>query len=233
MQVASLEGGHDLGLLRRFHAAVDQSDGQARQGLAKRLPGGFGGLRLQLFGFLDQGADPVGLSALGAAGAHALNHLGAAAVGDQHGIDRRTPWRQLIQHRGVQIGVGAHCQGARNRRGGHDQLVRRHATRCALVAQGQALLHAKAVLLVDDGQPEIAKLYVILKQRVGADNHGGLAGGDQLQLVGALLALELARYPGHRQPQGTEPALEVVEVLLGQNLGWRHQRYLPTRLDGL
>ena len=48
MQVASLEGGHDLGLLRRFHAAVDQSDGQARQSLAKRLPGGFGGLRLQL-----------------------------------------------------------------------------------------------------------------------------------------------------------------------------------------
>ena len=95
------------------------------------------------------------------------------------------------------------------------------------------MLHAKAVLLVDDGQPEVAKLHVILKQRVGADNHGGLAGGDQLQLVGARLALELARHPGHRQPQGTEPALEVVEVLLGQNLGWRHERYLPTRFDGL
>ena len=41
----------------------------------------------------------------------------------------------------------------------------------ALLAQGQALLHAEAVLFVDDRQCKALEFHFILEQRVGADHH--------------------------------------------------------------
>ena len=66
--------------------------------------------------------------------------------------------------------------------------MRRKAAGGAFVTQGQALLHAKAMLLVDDRQAQVVELHFILKQRVGTDHHGGFAGGNHLQLVGACFA---------------------------------------------
>ena len=39
------------------------------------------------------------------------------------------------------------------------------------VAQGQALLHAEAVLFVDDNQGQAFELHRVLEQGVGADNY--------------------------------------------------------------
>ena len=111
--LAVLECLHDLGFFGGLQAPVNQADGQLGQLLAQALPGDFGGLGLELFGLFDQRAHPVRLAALGAAGTDPLDDLLAAAVGDQHGIDRCASGGQLVQDRGVQIRIGAHGQGAR------------------------------------------------------------------------------------------------------------------------
>ncbi|MNE15481.1 hypothetical protein D3C80_1083910 [compost metagenome] len=129
-----LELGHDGGLFGRFHTPVDQADTQLTQGAAQLLEGGFGGLAGQLFGLLDQRTHPIRLAAFGAGGADPLDHFEAAAVGDQYSIDGCTPGRQLVEDRGVEIGVGTHRQGPRDRRCGHDQLMRAELAAHAFLA---------------------------------------------------------------------------------------------------
>ena len=53
----------------------------------------------------------------------------------------------------------------------------------ALRLQRQALVHAEAVLLVDDGEGEVAEHDVRLEQRVRADEDVDLAGGETLEQV--------------------------------------------------
>ncbi|MNF45260.1 hypothetical protein D3C84_263880 [compost metagenome] len=126
LQLALLELLHYRGLFRRLHAPVDQPDMQAAKRGGQIGEGGLGGLAGQLLGFLDQGAHPIGLAPFVAGRAHPLDHLRAAAVGDHQGVHRGAPRRQLIEDRGVEVGIGAHRQGPRDRCGGHDQLVRAH-----------------------------------------------------------------------------------------------------------
>ena len=59
-----------------------------------------------------------------------------------------------------------HHQRARDRRRRHDQHV---GAPCALARQREALVHAEAMLLVDDGKAEILERDVLLEQRVRAD----------------------------------------------------------------
>ncbi len=84
-------------------------------------------------------------------------------------LHRRAAGRQLIDDRNVEIGVRRHRQRARNRRRGHDQLMRKATGEPALLAQQQALMHAEAMLLVDDHQAEALELDAFLEQRVRAD----------------------------------------------------------------
>ena len=66
-----------------------------------------------------------------------------------------------------------HQQRARDRRRRHDQHV--GAAAAALGLQREALMHAEAVLLVDDGEGEIVEDHVGLEQRVRADEDVDLA----------------------------------------------------------
>src|SRR5262249_45418197 len=59
-----------------------------------------------------------------------------------------------------------HVEGARDRRGGERQDVHAAAQR----ADALLVLHAEAVLLVDDEQAQLAELDVLLQQAVGADD---------------------------------------------------------------
>ena len=62
----------------------------------------------------------------------------------------------------------------------------------ALVGQGQALLDAEAVLLVDHGEGEILEHHILLKQRVGADDQRQAAIGKAGENGRAVLALVAA-----------------------------------------
>ncbi|MNZ79083.1 hypothetical protein D3C78_976770 [compost metagenome] len=88
------------------------------------------------------------------------------------------------------------------------------------------------MLLVDDHQRQVAELHLVLEQRVGADHHGR-AGGDAFQCADAGLALELAGQPGDLDAQRLQPLAEGEEVLLGEDLGGRHQRHLVAGLQRL
>ncbi len=57
------------------------------------------------------------------------------------------------------------------------------------------------------------------------------ARGHRLELLAPRLALAAAGQPGDLQAQRLEPLHQLAEVLLGEDLGRRHQRALPARAD--
>ena len=193
LQLTRLEGRHDLLLLRRLHASVQQADAQLRQRRTQRLVGGLRGLcvdahRFAGLGLVDERAHPVHLAALRAGMADALDDFLAPGFRQRDRGHWRAPRRHFVDHRNVQVGVGRHRQRARDRRGGHHQLVRHAKPVQPLVAQRQALVHAEAVLFVHDHQRQFAEGHALLHQRVGADHDLPFAAGDLRQSGGAARA---------------------------------------------
>ena len=118
----------------------------------------------------DPRADDVGLPAGGDLLAQplpgAVEPAGLLRRRDDGAGDAAAAAGQLAQRGDLQVAVDGHRHGARDRRGRHDQHVRRPV---ALGAQGVALLDAEAVLLVDDDQAEVGEVDALLQQGVGAD----------------------------------------------------------------
>ena len=234
LQLIGAEAGHHLLFLGRFHAAVQQTDLQVWKRLLQVGIGVERGLQLQAFGFLDQRADPVGLPALAAGLVDALQHFVAARFGHQLGDDRRAAGRQLVDDRHIQIGVIAHGKRARDRRRAHHQLMRSGDLRgLGLLSERQSLLHAEAVLFIDDDQPQSGELHLLLENGMGADDQTGTAALHQLQCRLALPAGLAAGQPGQRDAQRLQPVMEFAVMLLGQDLGRRHHRHLPAVFDRL
>ena len=92
-----------------------------------------------------------------------------------------------------------HQQRARDRRRRHDEHAGA-ALAAALGLQGEALVHAEAVLLVDDGEGQVLELHVGLEQRVRADEDVDLAGRKPLEQIGARAALLPAGQQARRRP---------------------------------
>ena len=114
------------------------------------------------------------------------------------------------------IGVAAHQQGVGV---------------AALFGERQALLDAKAVLLVDDDEGEVAKRDIGLQQRVGPDDDRGQARGEAGQgRVARPALLPAGQQPDLEPGRPGEPAQGRL-VLAGQDLGRRHQRRLRAALD--
>ena len=125
MQLALLERAHDRLFLGRFHAPVHQADIQLRQRQLQLFPGGFRRLGLQQIRLFNQRTNPVGLATLVSTGVpYPVDNIAAAGIRDGYRRNRRTARRQFIDDRGVEIGISGHRQGPRNRRRGHNQLVR-------------------------------------------------------------------------------------------------------------
>ena len=82
------------------------------------------------------------------------------------GTDRLSARRFLGQARDIDVAIGCHHQGARDRRRGHHQEI----DASALVGESHALLDAETVLLVHDGEAQVAEFHVFLNQGMGADN---------------------------------------------------------------
>ena len=123
---------------------------------------------------LDERADDEGSVPRGDLGAHAAEGLlGAELAARPAGLDGDAPGRQLVQHRHVEVAEEHHRRGPRDGRRGHHEHVgirARLAFDGALLAQRGALLHAEAVLLVDDDDPEGAEAHVVGEQGVRADD---------------------------------------------------------------
>jgi hypothetical protein len=92
-------------------------------------------------------------------------------------------------------------------------------------------VHAEAVLLVDNGQREIAECHVVLEQRVGADDEIDVACGEAGEDFGPLLAALASGEDRDPDAGSFGKLLDGGEVLPCQDFRWCHQRRLPAGFD--
>ena len=143
------------------------------------------------------------------------------------GVDRLAAGRLLAQLRDVHVAeIGQH-QRARDRRRGQHQ----HVDGLALAREREPLVHAEAMLLVDDGEREVAECDVVLEQRMGADQQIDLAEREALEDVAALAAALAAGEDRDADAGGFGERRDGVEMLAREDFGRRHQRRLPAGLD--
>ena len=226
LRLARGKARHGAVLVGALHAAVHQIDAVAEV-LLEVGEALLGGGEIARFGFLDQRADPVDALAFVERAADRLDHLVEPAERDGAGVDRLAAGRLLAQFGNVHVAeIGQH-QRARDRRRGHHQ----HVDRLALARQRQPLVHAEAVLLVDDGEREIAERDLLLEQRVGADQEIDLAEREPVERLAALAAALAAGEDGDPDAGLLGQRRDGGEMLAGEDFGRRHQRRLPPGLD--
>ncbi len=92
-------------------------------------------------------------------------------------------------------------------------------------------MHAETVLLVDHGEPEIAKADAFLEQRMGPDRDVDRAGGEPIEDSAAFRALVAAGEEREPQPGGAGEGAERLIMLAGEDLGRRHKRGLAPGFD--
>ena len=148
--------------------------------------------------------------------AHAVNDVGTASIRNSDRSHWRAAWRQFINDRGVEIGIRSHRQRAGDRRGGHDQLMRMEALLLAFLPQCQTLMHAKAMLFVDNHQRQAVKLHLFLEDGVCSDNHLHLTAGDGFLLCQPRFTFLLTGEPAHFDTERCKPVTEVIGVLFGE-----------------
>jgi hypothetical protein len=120
---------------------------------------------LVVFGAFDDGVDEVGLAALGDLFAHELPDFGGALFGGAAGDDGRAAGRHLVDDADVEVAVEGERERARDGRRGHGRGRRGSTTlpsASGLLHQLEALLHAEAVLLVDDDEAEVGEVGLVL-----------------------------------------------------------------------
>ncbi len=149
---------------------MDQSHPQRRQRFRKKLRCLLGSLALQHIRFLDQRANPVGLLPPLTGQPHPCQHFITSCRRNSHRLNRLTTRRQLINHRTIQIGIGRHHHGARNRGSCHDQLMRHRSVIRPLVPQRKPLMHTKTMLFVDNNQSRRGKIDRLPEQGMCTDN---------------------------------------------------------------
>ena len=88
------------------------------------------------------------------------------------------------------------------------------------------------MLLVDDDEAELMKAHVALHERVRADDEMDAAGFDLGQLLLSPRRSRRARQQGDAEARRLKQARDVEEMLLGQDLGRRHERDLQPVLHG-
>ncbi len=105
------------------------------------------------------------------------------------------------------------------------------STASPFLREREALVHAEAMLLVDDREREVAELDLVLEQRMGADQEVDVAEGELLEDVAALAAALAAGEDGDADAGGGGERRDGVEMLARQDFGRRHQRGLPAAFD--
>ena len=92
-------------------------------------------------------------------------------------------------------------------------------------------MHAETVLLVDHGERKIVEYDLLLEQRMRADQHMNVAGGEPFEHVGALAPAFAAGEDCDVDADRRCERRNRVVVLPRQQLGRRHQRGLAAAFD--
>ena len=228
-QELCLTGGkalHRSVLVGAFHPPVHQIDA-CPEGFAQLGKTRLGGSEIDLFRLVDQRADPIDALAFVERAADRRLDLGDPRQRNGAGVDGLAAGRLLAQFGHVHVAEISEHQRARNRRRGKHQ----HVHRVALLRQRQPLVHAEAVLFVDDGQGEIVERHLVLKQRMGAEQQVDVAEREPVEDFRARAAALAPGEDGDVEACGLGQRRDGGEMLAGEQLGRRHERRLPAGLD--
>ena len=206
--------------------AVHEADLCAEH-LPQLLEALLGGGEVEGLRLADERADPIDEIACGDRAPDGADHLVETIDGDDLRGDRLAARRLLAQHGDVHIAETGERQGSRDRRRRHDEDIHRFALR----AEGEALVHAEAVLLVHHGEAEIVKGDALLEERMRPDRDLHGPGGKPRQhrlAFGAAVAAGQKRDAQSRLPR---QRLDAFVMLPRQDLRRSHDRRLPPGLD--
>ncbi len=190
------------------------------------------GARLDLVRLLDERHDDVGLAARADLGLDLAERGRALRLREDARRDRRPARRLLVERRDVEVPVERQREGARDRRRGHDEEVRARRRRVRLRRDRRPLRDAEAVLLVDHDEAEAPELDGVLEERVRPDEHVDAAAGERVEDLRAGLALHAAGQELGAETRLAEDPEDRRKVLLGEDLGRRHERRLKAALGG-
>ncbi len=200
---------------RRILLPMRQSDHSAEPGTQLGEPG-LGGGDVQQLVLVHHRTHPVDPSAGLQLAGQGVQHVRHRRQRVQRGADGLPPRRLFGQAADIHLAPVGQQQGTGNRRRGHHQHIRAFA----LGAQGQALIDAEAVLLVDHRQRQIVIGHRVLEQRMGAHHDRDRPIRQPAQQFCPFASLHR---PGqHRHRHRTDPRQHAM-VLLHQHLGRRHQ----------
>ena len=175
LRFARAEAGHRFFFFGRRHAAVDDADAEISQlavGEALEHVGDAGGG--DIFRFVDERGDDVRLPAGLEFAADKMPPLSLLGRADDVGADFLPAGRHVAKRGDVEVAEEGHADRARDRRGGHHQVMRR----LLALAERGPLADAEFVLLVDDDEAELGEADVFLHDGVRADDEVDFAGGD-------------------------------------------------------
>ena len=127
-----------------------------------------------------------------------------------------------------EIAVERERQGARD--GGRRQVQR--VGRLALFQKLRPLIDAEALLLVDDRQGEVVRHDVVGEQRVSADEHVHLPGGEAFRNSGSLARGRGAREQGDAHPGAFQTLAQALHVLAGEHFRGREEHGLSLGIGG-
>ena len=196
----------------------------------KKLPQHLGALcrggDVEVFVLINQRAHPINAGALADGAANAVDYFVNALKRNGARVDGRTTGRLFAQDRHVHVAEIRQHERARDGRCRHHQ----HIDSGALFAERQTLVHAKAVLLVHDGEPQIGKHNALLKKRMGTDDNVDVTGGQSRQ--GRFAFRRFVASCKQRQPQAYSFAQrpKTFVMLAGKDFRRRHKRRLPPGL---
>ncbi len=203
---------------------------------------------LVVVGAFDDGIDEVCLAALCDLFADELPDFSGAGVGGSAGDDGGASGGHLVDDGEIEIAVEGEGEGARDWGCGHGEdvgiggdacRISFAALACGLFHQLESLLHAEAVLLVDDDEAEVAEVDLVLLQGVRPDDELRFAAHDSaLRLAfggGVERACEEGDFiglAGAGRDSVCEEFARGEVVLCGEDLRGGHERDLVAVLDG-
>ena len=205
---------------------MHESDAHVRQCRRKQRGTLLDCLRAHLIRLVDHGAHPIGEPARAAGIADAHDDLIAALLRNDDRLHRRAPGRQFVDDGDIQVRKRRHGERARNRRRRHDELVRKAPALLALLPQPQPLLDTQAMLLVDDHEREVGKSDAYLKERMRAHDESHFTCGEGRERDSAHPRALRPRHESDLQSERMKPVAKIAPVLLGEQLGRRHERRL-------
>ena len=182
----------------------------------------------EFFVLLDQWIDHIDLSAELELSSHGTDQSLPLIVIAMQGLDRLTSRRQLVDDRNVEVAIDGHRQGARYGRCCHHEHVRRLGI---LEPQLRALLHAKAVLLIDHDHSEVLELHIGLYQGMCAYEDVQLPVFEQLMYLLSLFLGCRTRQQSHVDAHTQERFCKVLIMLCGENLGRGHEASLKAIVE--